>query len=101
MKKRHILILAGLSLALAFGGGCSSFIFSGEPAEGQANTIVVYYHPDSLRNYKAARDFATAGRFELAREFYLLALATANDPSLQDALALELDSVDMMIKTLR
>jgi hypothetical protein len=101
MKKRHILILAWFSVTLVLGGGCSSSIFFSDPIEWSTSTVVVRYHPDSLRNYQVARDFAAVGRFELAREHYLLALATANDPGLRDALAFELDSINLMIKTLR
>ena len=99
MKKRHVLTLLGLSVTLILGGGCS--IPSSEFAEERVSAIVVPHSPDSLRNYKAARDFAAAGRFELAREHYLLALAATTDPGLQNALALELDSIDLMIKSLR
>jgi hypothetical protein len=70
-------------------------------AEEKANILVVGYNVDSLRNYKAGRDFAAAGRYELAREHYLLSLAAANDQVLRETLAQELDSVDLMIKSLR
>jgi len=70
-------------------------------ADYTADSLVVGYNADSLRNYKAGRDFSAAGRYELAREHYLLALASANDPVLREALARELDSIDLMIKSLR
>lgn len=99
MKKQ--LISAALAMAL-MSTGCSFFnsiISSNKEVQGEA--AVTQYSTASLRNYKTARDFAAQGRYELAREHYLLALASASDPYLQDALAQELESVDMMIKSLR
>lgn len=100
MKKP--LIAAVLASAL-FSSGCSWL--GGLPGlskeESARDAAVTQYSADSLRNYKTARDFAAQGRYELAREHYLLALAAADDPYLQDALAQELESVDMMIKSLR
>jgi len=66
-----------------------------------ASIAVSRYTSSSLWNYKMGRDFAAAGRYELAKEHYLLALASANTPELQYALSAELQSIDQMIKTLR
>lgn len=99
MKKK----LATAMLALAFmSAGCSGFNGGANSKDyAERNAAVTQYSADSLRNYITARDFAAQGRYELAREHYLLALAAANDPNLQDALAQELESVDKMIKSLR
>lgn len=80
---------------------CLGACAMGTPAEEPVNTMVVEYNTDCLRSYKAARDFTAAGRYELAKEHYLIALASANTPALQDALVKELDSVNLMIKSLR
>ena len=95
--------LFSLVAILCASSGCSSVssFLSGTPQEEKVDNLVVNYHADSLRNYKAGRDFAAAGRYELAREHYLLALAAANDPILREALTQELDSVALMIKSLR
>lgn len=99
MKK--ILIAALLALALAGVSGCSVFGGSAEVKKESRDAAVAQYGADSLRNYISGRDYAAQGRYELAREHYLLALAATDDPYLQDALAKELESVDLMIRSLR
>ncbi|MDR1125457.1 MAG: hypothetical protein LBM64_05265 [Deltaproteobacteria bacterium] len=116
MKSVKHLALLGLAGLLAFTGtGCSaiSSFFANNDAEQSAarsNALTVGgneslyaspYTPDSLANYRLGREYAAAGRYELAREHYLLALAAANDRGMQDALVSELKSIDMMIKSLR
>ncbi len=66
-----------------------------------AQVGVVPYSPDSLWNLQTGRDYAAAGRYELAREHYLLGLASSNDPAITALLEQELRGVDMMIKTVR
>lgn len=94
-----IIILLMLTPACSFIKGLT------EPGRQEAKltngVAVTQYSADSLYNYKVARNYAAQGRYELAREHYLLALASANDPNLQEVLAGELESVDMMIKSLR
>lgn len=69
---------------------------------GEAEAVMTHYNPISLQNYQTAREYSAAGRYELAREHYLLAYAAAGDDvSLRDALARELKAVDLMIKSLR
>lgn len=97
MKK--LILTAALAASLLACAACSTI--GGAKEEVAASTAVVHYNADSLHNYKTARDFAAQGRYELAREHYLLALAATTDPYLQDALAQEIESVDMMIKTMR
>lgn len=112
-KNLALLCLGGL---LAFSGsGCStlgSFFSSSdtEQSTSQADALAVRsdenlyaspYTPDSIANYRLGREYAAAGRYELAREHYLLALAAASDRDMQDALVSELKSIDMMIKSLR
>jgi hypothetical protein len=100
MKLQKLFALFGLCLSVFFLGGCSAMrADAGE--EEHWRTAVAAYNPDSLRNYKAGRDFAAAGRFELAREHYLMALASNDDPAMQEALVKELDSIDLIIKSLR
>lgn len=102
MKTRLLPLV--LALMLACLAGCAPQKVGGfftPKEEGPRHAAVSQYSADSLDNYKIARDYSAQGRYELAREHYLLALAAANDPYLQDALAKELESVNMMIKSLR
>ena len=94
MQKTILSAALILSLAL-FLTACSPFgIFDPEMAS-------VPYSPETLYNLDRARAFSAEGRYELAKEHYLLALAANRNPNLQDTLATELHSVDMMIKTVR
>ncbi len=62
---------------------------------------VAPYDPNSLWNLKLGRDYVGQGRYELAKEHYLMALASANDPESREMIEHELRSVDLMIKTQR
>lgn len=86
-----------LALLIAV-GGCSTV----EEKQHTAEAVdVTSYNPISLKNYRLGRDYVAAGRYELAREHYLLALASADSPELKTALSNELCAVNLMIKTLR
>ena len=113
MKSAEKFILCGFAaLVLFISGGCatiSGVFASNDPVEPESIIVrrsgesiyISDYTPDSLLNYQLGRGYAAAGRYELAREHYLLALAAANGPGLQEALAGELRSVDLIIKSLR
>lgn len=65
------------------------------------NMVALPYSPETLYNLSQARIFASESRYELAREYYLLALAANRNPDMRDQIAEELHSVDLMIKTMR
>ena len=94
--------------------GCGLFSSSGDSGDsgpsssrygndsvGKGDANISGYTPDSLANYQLGRNYAASGRYELAREHYLIALAASNSQEMQEALAQELNSIDMMIKSLR
>ncbi len=83
------LCLAALVLAFA---GCS--VFNSSPEKSAA---AVAYSDQSLYNYKQGQYYASAGRFELAKEYYLLALAATSDPEMQDAISRDLEAADAAI----
>jgi len=72
--------------------GCSSNRHTGPVAPHNSNT---------LWNVQLGRDYAAQGRFELAREHLLMALASNSEPHMREMLNHELKSVDTMIKTQR
>ena len=90
-RKIPLLILC-LGILAASCGGCSMFK-SGSTAKSAA----VGYSDQSLYNYKQGQFYAAAGRFELAKEYYLLALAATSDPEMQDAISRDLDAADAAI----
>ena len=62
---------------------------------------VAPFNSNSRWHLQLGRDFAAQGRYELAREHLLMALASNADPMLRGMLTHELKSVDAMIKTQR
>jgi hypothetical protein len=55
----------------------------------------------TVHNWKLARDYEQQMRYELARQHYLLALASCRSESTQMQLRRELESVDLQIRTMR
>ncbi|SHN66273.1 hypothetical protein [Desulfovibrio litoralis] len=88
---KKILLILGLS-CLMFLTACSNT---------PNNLTSLPYSPETVTNIERARTFASEGRYELAKEHYLLALSANRNPDLNDLLAEELHSVDLMIKTMR
>ena len=52
-------------------------------------------------NWKLARDYERQMRYELARQHYLLALASCRTEPAQTQLRRELEGVDLQIRTMR
>ncbi len=77
-----------LCLALPLMHGCTRVAVTPEAEE-------------TIFNWTQARDYQAQGRYELARQYYLVALAAARTPETQQTLQRELDSVDRMIEAMR
>ena len=56
---------------------------------------------ETIDTWMAARRYQAEGRYELAKQYYSLALASARTQSALDQRQRELFSVDMQIRTLR
>ena len=84
-----LLLLAG-SLA-----GCSL-----QPYFSSDRTVVVQHDQNSLWNMQLGREYAAAGRYELAKEHYLMALASSTQET-RPVILHELQAVDMMIQAQR
>lgn len=84
-----------LVLLLALLSACSS------PMTPRQRFAVPPYHGNTLSNFTVARLYMSQGRYELARQHLLLALATSRDEDMRTRLATELESVEMMIATMR
>ncbi len=76
-------------------------LFAGFVLCACARIAVAPHDPACLWNMQQARNYTAQGRYELAKEHYLLALAASNEPETKSAIAHELQSVDKMIQTLR
>jgi hypothetical protein len=68
---------------------------------GKNTRPVAPYNSNCLWNLQLGRDYAAQGRYELAREHLLMAVAANSDPHLRGLLTHELKSVDTMIQTQR
>lgn len=56
---------------------------------------------ETIHNWHKGREYQAAGRYELAREHYLLAMAAVRSEGAQQSLSRELATVDLMLRTLR
>lgn len=76
-------------------GGCSwASYFSSD------RTAVVQHDQNSLWNMQLGREYAASGRYELAKEHYLMALASSTTET-RPVILHELQAVDMMIQAQR
>lgn len=87
--KRFALPLAVSLLAVTLLGACGK------------EASVAPYDPASLWNMQQARNYTAQGRYELAKEHYLLALAASKESGTRRIISHELQSVDKMIQTQR
>lgn len=56
---------------------------------------------ETVANWQAARNFQAQGRYELARQYYVVALATARSPETQTTLKREIEATDRMLQAFR
>lgn len=82
----RICIFFMLCLAAA---GCSTK-YTGVPETGS-----------TLSNWTIARNYQSQGRYEMARQYYVLAMADARTPDSQVALRQEIEAVERQIEALR
>jgi hypothetical protein len=91
-----LLLSAGCS-SLSQGQGESSSFFQ----ETTPQVMAVNYDGHALYNFQLGRGYLAGGRYELARDSFLLALASSkNDALRRDAVA-ELESVNRLIRSQR
>lgn len=84
-------LLAALLLACAPGlGGCSA-----------TRATVTAEGAETIDNWTAARRYQAEGRYELAKQYYSPALASARTQSALEQLKRELFTVDLQIRTMR
>ena len=55
----------------------------------------------TLQHWTLARDYQAQGRFELAKQYYTLALADARTPQAQEALKIEIEGAERQIQAMR
>ncbi|MDR2161949.1 MAG: hypothetical protein LBO77_07440 [Desulfovibrio sp.] len=90
----RLILIPALALA-GCGPGSVLSRFSDERA------VLVPHDPNSLRNLLLGREYAAAGRYELAKEQYLMALASSSDGQTRAIVTHELNAVDLIIQAQR
>ncbi len=68
---------------------------------GCAKVIPITESSETLSNWHKAREYQSQERYELAQQYYLLALASSRDPQSQQALKREIKVIERMIQTMR
>jgi hypothetical protein len=83
-------------------------LLSGFPAVTPAEAAGQTKHFDTLsdtqatlRHWRTARDYERQMRYELARQHYLLALASCRSSQTREQLKRELEGIDLQIRTMR
>ena len=97
--------MSGWALCFGLGALLCAFVFA-QPGHVQAADASRAF--DRLadtratrHNWQLARDYERQMRYELARQHYLLALASCRSEPTQTQLRRELESVDLQIRTMR
>ena len=99
MKRIVLCLTAALMLS-----GCSSAMLAGkkEPARPvQKKVVASPYSANSMQNLYIGRQYVAEQRYELAREHFLLALASAENENMREQLVTEITSVTRLLETLR
>lgn len=102
MKLLSRLLISMLAVMLL--DGCatlSRLVPEKQPEAEQTDVVAAPYNANALNNFYMGRQYVAQGRYELAREHYLIALASAREGDMRDSLVTELKVVDRLIKTLR
>ncbi|THB71833.1 MAG: hypothetical protein D6E12_00555 [Desulfovibrio sp.] len=82
--------LAGCSAGVQYTGGNQDAEIAGAP-----------YHEHAMQNLLLGRRYMAQGRYELARERFLIGLAAAQNPEMKRILAQEVQGCDMMVQSQR
>ncbi len=65
------------------------------------STVTTAETDETIHNWALARNFQAQGRYELAKQYYSLALSSVRTQSALDTLSRELGAVDLQLRTMR
>lgn len=68
---------------------------------GCTKIAVIPESGETLTNWSLAHEYQAQGRYELARQHFVLALASSRTPDSQTTLQHELDALERMIQAMR
>ncbi len=97
-------ILLSLCCLLFLSAGCSSLRQDESSSffkEGEPQVMAVQYNGHALYNFQLGREYLAGGRYELARERFLLALASSKNDALRRDAVTELETVNRLIRSQR
>lgn len=96
MKKLLIILCLMASFAAP---GCS---FSVGPTGSEETAMAgAPYHEAAMQNLILGRRYMSQGRYELARERFMLGLAAARNEEMRQTLAQDLNAADLMVRSQR
>ena len=99
---RSLLLTLSLLFCFLLGGcGAGAVYHDTVAAFSSERMAVTPYDQNTLWNLRQARDYVAQGRYEIAKEHYLMALASSNDAATHTVISHELRATDMMIQTQR
>lgn len=96
---RNVTLALLMATLLGVLGGCAT-ISSYLPKRAPAIRMTAE-SDETVVNWTQARHYQAAGRYELAKHYYLLALSAVRTQSALEQLQRELYAVDMQIRTMR
>ncbi len=99
MKNKFKILIANV-LILTFTAPAMALTFD-EFDSQQSSQARVKIPDETVEHWELATEYKSERRYELARQHFLLALATCNSSQQRDALQRELQMVDLQIRTLR
>lgn len=89
----HLCLVLFLTLGLTFLPACAG--------NSKHKIVAVAESEETIANWQQAQSFQAEGRYELARQYYALALSTALTQSAVTQIERALAGVDLQIKTMR
>ena len=86
-----------LILLLALPAGCGASAGDSAEAARGLRPAAAPYNENALNNLFIGRTYLAQGRYALAKEHFLIGLASAEDPEVRAQLRHEVQAADMMI----
>ena len=99
MKRVLILIVMLLVLSGCDAMKCNKTTTVQRPAEYQV--VASPYSSNSMQNLYIGRQYVSQQRYELAKEHFLLGLASAEHENMREQLVCEITAVNRLLETLR
>ena len=97
--KRVLILLVMVALSGCDAMKCNKTATVQRPAEYQV--VASPYSSNSMQNLYIGRQYVSQQRYELAKEHFLLGLASAEHENMREQLVSEITAVNRLLETLR